>query len=68
MELEEVKVCSKRVALSYSHRDAEVKPAFSFNWHKSSVTSVEWNPNDDSQLSVSSADHSVCRQLHFGLT
>jgi len=37
----------------------EMKHQFSFNWHSGAITSVEWNPNDDSELVVSSADNSV---------
>jgi ribosome assembly protein RRB1 len=32
---------------------------FRFNWHKDAITSIEWNPNDDSEIAVSSADNSV---------
>jgi len=35
------------------------QPQFVFSWHKQPITSVEWNPNDDSVFSVSSEDDSV---------
>jgi len=38
---------------------AETQHQFSFNWHRGSITSVEWNPNDDSEFTVASADNSV---------
>jgi len=41
----------------FQYRDT---PAAYFKWHKAPITSVEWNPNDESVLAVSSADDSVC--------
>jgi len=38
---------------------AETKHQFSFTWHNGAITSVEWNPNDDSELAVSSSDNSI---------
>jgi len=32
---------------------------FRFNWHRDAITSIEWNPNDDSEIAVSSADNSI---------
>jgi ribosome assembly protein RRB1 len=34
-------------------------PARSFNWHKGPITSIEWNPNDESSIIVSSEDNTV---------
>jgi WD40 repeat protein len=41
-------------------RDEEVKPLYSFDWHKAPITSVEWHPHDDAGLAASSDDNSVC--------
>jgi len=35
------------------------KAQYSFTWHSGAITSVEWNPNDDSTLAVSSDDNSI---------
>lgn len=35
------------------------QPQFSFSWHKQPITSVEWNPNDDSGFSCACEDDSV---------
>jgi ribosome assembly protein RRB1 len=35
------------------------KPKYAFSWHSSAITSVEWNPNDDSTFAVASEDHSI---------
>jgi len=35
------------------------QPKYSFGWHSSAITSLQWNPNDDSTLAVSSEDNSV---------
>eukprot|EP01126_Amoeba_proteus_P024665 TRINITY_DN2478_c0_g2_i4.p1 TRINITY_DN2478_c0_g2~~TRINITY_DN2478_c0_g2_i4.p1 ORF type:complete len:426 (-),score=73.51 TRINITY_DN2478_c0_g2_i4:60-1337(-) len=40
-------------------RQEDMKADFSFNWHSQAITSVEWCPNDDSTLSVSSVDNSI---------
>lgn len=36
-----------------------VTPVASFTWHQSPITSIEWNPNEDSCFAASSADDSV---------
>mgnify|MGYP002379621032 FL=1 len=35
------------------------RPVAHFNWHKGPITSVEWNPHEESVLAVSSADNQV---------
>ena len=45
--------------------DDNIKPFFHFSWHKAPISSVEWDPNDDSTISVSSADNSVKFLLFF---
>jgi len=40
-------------------RDQNFKPMFSFDFHKKPITSLEWNPNDDSGLAVTSEDDSA---------
>lgn len=35
------------------------KPVASFAWHKDQVTSIEWNPHDESVLAVAGADHQL---------
>jgi len=36
-----------------------VKHQFSFSWHNAAITSIEWNPNDDSGIAVASEDNSI---------
>lgn len=35
------------------------KPAASFQWHKSAITSIEWHPDEESVLVASGADDQV---------
>jgi len=35
------------------------QPAAHYKWHNGPITSVEWHPQDESVLTVSSADHQV---------
>lgn len=34
-------------------------PAADFQWHTKAITSIEWNPMDDSELAVSGSDNQV---------
>jgi len=37
----------------------QMRYQFSFNWHSGAITSLEWNPNDDSELVVASTDNTI---------
>jgi hypothetical protein len=35
------------------------EPVAQFSWHKAAITSVEWDPNDESMIGVAGADNQV---------
>ncbi|KAK6332441.1 ribosome biosynthesis protein rrb1 [Orbilia brochopaga] len=39
--------------------NSNITPVASFTWHQQPITSVEWNPNDDTVVAVGSADGTV---------
>ncbi|KAG5189476.1 WD40-repeat-containing domain protein [Tribonema minus] len=38
---------------------ATPEPVAQFSWHKAPITSIEWDPNDESMLAVAGADNQV---------
>ncbi len=43
----------------YVYSNGECTPIGRFAWHTDQITSVEWDPNDESSLAVASADNQV---------
>jgi ribosome assembly protein RRB1 len=40
-------------------QEGDLAPRLNFNWHKKPITSVEWDPNDESSLCVGAEDDTV---------
>ncbi len=46
-------------SVCYIYSNGECTPIGRFAWHTDQITSVEWDPNDESSLAVASADNQV---------
>jgi hypothetical protein len=54
----EVRVYAYHLFPDCPGRDA---PVAHFKWHQDAVTSIEWRPDDENEIVVTSADNTVCK-------